>query len=128
MSSDYKVGYKHPPKETRFQPGQSGNPRGRSKGVKNLATDLEEEFSESVIVNEGGKQLVITKQRAMLKALLSKALKGDARAANALINLKLGLEQTDATRVGGAALSEEDKNILAEYEACILRNAKSTGE
>ncbi len=33
------VGYCKPPKRTRFQPGQSGNPRGRPKGTKNLKTD-----------------------------------------------------------------------------------------
>lgn len=27
----YKVGYRNPPKETRFKPGQSGNPKGRPK-------------------------------------------------------------------------------------------------
>jgi hypothetical protein len=28
-----EVGYKHPPKRTRFKPGQSGNPKGRPKGT-----------------------------------------------------------------------------------------------
>ena len=28
----YEVGHGKPPKETRFKPGQSGNPRGRPKG------------------------------------------------------------------------------------------------
>ncbi len=30
-ASDDKVGYKHPPKRTRFKKGQSGNPKGRPK-------------------------------------------------------------------------------------------------
>jgi hypothetical protein len=29
--TDYKVGYKKPPVESRFKPGQSGNPAGRAK-------------------------------------------------------------------------------------------------
>ena len=43
MSDDYEVGYKKPPIHTRFKPGVSGNPKGRPKGTKNLATDLAEE-------------------------------------------------------------------------------------
>ena len=39
---EYDVGYKKPPKRTQFKPGQSGNPRGRPKGTKNLKTDLAE--------------------------------------------------------------------------------------
>lgn len=34
-NTDYEVGYKKPPKHTRFKPGQSGNPRGR--GASNFA-------------------------------------------------------------------------------------------
>jgi hypothetical protein len=29
----YEVGYKKPPKATRFKPGQSGNPSGKSKRI-----------------------------------------------------------------------------------------------
>ena len=32
-----RVGYGRPPTTTRFRPGQSGNPRGRPKGARNLA-------------------------------------------------------------------------------------------
>jgi hypothetical protein len=76
----YEVGYKRPPKENQFKPGQSGNPNGRPKGRKNLSTDLREEMSQKVSVNEGGTHQIISKQRAMLKALFSKAAKGDTRA------------------------------------------------
>jgi len=33
-----KVGKGHPPVETRFKPGQSGNPKGRPKGSRNWRT------------------------------------------------------------------------------------------
>ena len=33
----YEVGYGRPPQHTQFRPGQSGNPAGRRKGVRNLA-------------------------------------------------------------------------------------------
>ena len=56
-SSDgnYSVGYGRPPEETRFKPGQSGNPKGRSKGSKNFSTHFEEELSQQVTLVENGK-------------------------------------------------------------------------
>ncbi len=122
MSKDYKVGYGKPPEHTRFKPGQSGNAKGRPKGIRNLATDLEEELSERILVNEGGRQLETTKQRAMIKALLAKALKGDTRAAAALIQLKLGLEQTKTGHDNSVPLDEEDREIL---ESFVLRVVNS---
>ena len=34
----YPIGYKKPPRDTQFKPGQSGNFKGRPKGAKNFAT------------------------------------------------------------------------------------------
>ena len=50
----YDVGFGKPPKNSRFKPGQSGNPKGRPKGAKGLRTELKEELSERISVTEGG--------------------------------------------------------------------------
>ena len=86
-NDDYAVGYGKPPASAQFRKGQSGNRSGRPKGTKNLKTDLLEELSEKVTLKEGERTRKVTKQRAMLKTLLAKALKGDPRAATTLIAL-----------------------------------------
>src|SRR5205814_10151941 len=64
-SEDYKIGYTRPPEATRFKKGQSGNPRGRPKNVRNLKTDLTEELQSRISVVIQGKKKTISKQRAM---------------------------------------------------------------
>jgi hypothetical protein len=115
--NDYPVGYKRPPLTSRFQPGQSGNPQGRPKGLKNLATDLKEELEQKILVTEGGQSKEITKQRAMVKTMMAKALKGDSRAALALIQLTLGLEQSESGQPDQAGLEEEDLAIIENFKA-----------
>ena len=51
---DYEVGYGKPPRNTRFQKGQSGNPSGRAPGNKNLKTLLIDTLNEPVVVTENG--------------------------------------------------------------------------
>jgi hypothetical protein len=87
MAGEYRVGYRKPPKATRFKPGQSGNPKGRPKGSPNLASDLSSEFGEQITVREGGQARHISKQRALIKSLMAKALQGDVRATTALLTL-----------------------------------------
>ena len=85
--SNYEVGYRKPPRATQFKKGRSGNPRGRPKGALNLATDLAAELSEKVTVREDGRSRPISKQRALIKSLMAKALKGDTRAVAAVLAL-----------------------------------------
>jgi 16S rRNA G966 N2-methylase RsmD len=115
---DYAVGYGRRPQHTRFKPGRSGNPKGRSKGTKNLKTDLMEELSERITVSEGGKPKKLSKQRALLKSLLAKAIaKGDARAANILINLILRVLEISAEEREEDLISEDDLAILDDFIA-----------
>jgi Family of unknown function (DUF5681) len=76
-SSDYEVGYGKPPRRARFRLGESGNPRGRPRGATNLALLLDEELKQRVTVNENGRRRRITKQAAIVKHMVNKALSGD---------------------------------------------------
>ena len=117
MSGDYKVGYGKPPKKHRFKKGQSGNPRGRPKGTRNLKTDLAEELAERISLREGERALRVSKQRALLKSLMAKALKGDARAAALILALVQRLLSEDAAEGQAVELSTEDKAILTRFLA-----------
>ena len=60
----------------------------------------------------------------------AKALKGDTRAVNVLINLILGLEQTNRNGQVDRVLSKEDQAILDDYKNQLLRefNSNHNGE
>src|SRR5260370_38480133 len=57
------IGYKRPPRDCQFVPGQSGNPNGRPKGTRNFKTDLRQELNEIVSFREGDREVSISKQR-----------------------------------------------------------------
>ena len=62
---DYEVGYGKPPRHTRFVKGQSGNPRGRPPGAKNMKTLLTKALNELVVVTDNGGRRMVTKREAI---------------------------------------------------------------
>ncbi len=61
MSDDYEVGYKKPPKHTRFTKGQSGNGKGRPKGSRNFSADVKDTLKARVGLTGAGKRKKVTK-------------------------------------------------------------------
>jgi hypothetical protein len=108
-----RVGYRNPPRSTRWAKGQSGNPQGRAKGCRNLRTELAAELSETIQILEGGSPRRISKQRALLKALTAKAIQGDSRAAGLLLNLMARL--FDAEPSVAEAPAGEDEAIVEAF-------------
>jgi hypothetical protein len=115
--TDGKVGYRRPPANSRFRPGQTGNPKGRLKGTANLRTDLRDELSENIRVRKGERDLKVSKQRAMLKALVAKALRGDARAASVVLGLVSKLFEPEAETEPIPSLTADDQAILERFLA-----------
>ena len=111
-----KVGYRRPPKRTQFQKGQSGNPKGRSKGSKGLAALLNDVLKEKVPLGTTGKK--ITAREAIVRRQIINALKGDTKAFNAIWSaekesdsgkkLDLSLPKTPSAGVTAASESEHD--------------------
>ena len=81
------VGYKRPPRHSRFKKGKSGNPRGRPKGSFNLRDRLEKAGSAQVTVTANGRTKKVSKFDVFIEQLVNKAAKGDAQAAKQLIPL-----------------------------------------
>jgi len=86
------IGYRRPPVATRFKPGQSGNPKGRKKGQKNLATIINEALYRPVKIHNAGRARTLSKLEAIVEIMLHKALAGDRHAFSKIIELadKLG--------------------------------------
>ncbi len=72
----YPVGRGRPPLHSRFPKGQSGNPSGRPKGVRNLQTETIKELLGRITVTENGRQIRISKQRLLIKKLVADAPAG----------------------------------------------------
>jgi hypothetical protein len=106
----YEIGYGKPPRNTRFKPGQSGNPKGRPKGLRNFATDLKAALSMPVELSRGDKRKKVSAQEAMLARLVQQALKGDYRAIALAANLAKALGVEVQPTAGGT--SKEDEQLI----------------
>ena len=76
----HSVGYGNPPTDTRFQPGHSGNPSGKKKGLRSMAAELQDILNEQVTFAADGALKTMSKQRALASSLISAAITGDLRA------------------------------------------------
>src|SRR3979411_204641 len=123
---EYRVGPGRPPKEYRFEPGQSGNPKGAPRKPSSIAPDLkalfERALSGKVTLRQGEKEKIITKAAAGIEQLVNQFAKGDRHARRDVLALaeRLGVDlvagQGDALeQTVAAALSPNDEALLADY-------------
>jgi hypothetical protein len=82
--SKYTVGYKKPPRNTRFKAGQSGNPKGRPKKTKTVEGVVKKELFAPVTIVEHGKRRKVCMLEAIVKQHTNKAAGGDTKATTML--------------------------------------------
>jgi uncharacterized protein DUF5681 len=76
----YEIGYGKPPCEHQFQPGQSGNLRGRPRGVQNTATFLQDVLSRKIPMRWQGREQSISVRKAIYLRVVNDALAGSLKA------------------------------------------------
>jgi Family of unknown function (DUF5681) len=85
----YEVGYGRPPKQTRWQKGQSGNPNRRRKRVsKPIVEMIDAFFAGEIEIIENGIPRRVTNFEAILLQLWTKVMAGNRRAMNVWLNYK----------------------------------------
>jgi Family of unknown function (DUF5681) len=114
-SPDYAVGYRRPPKETRFAAGKSGNPRGRPNGNRPLGAILRDIIQQKIPVTENGKTRRISALEVMLRRLVNDAIRSDAKAMKLLLSLVDRHAESPETKLRLDELLVEDQAILAEF-------------
>lgn len=114
------MAYKKPPEETKFKPGQCGNPNGRPKKIPGLDELLSECLGENGI-----------EAKEIINALIKKAKKGDVRAAEIILDrmygkAKQGLDLSGTLTMQGSgfdftSLSDNDlqrvTQIINKYQS-----------
>jgi hypothetical protein len=114
---DYVVGYGKPPVHTRFQKGQSGNPKGRPRGRKNMSTLLSDALNGSVIVVENGRRKKITKREAIVTQLVNKSASADLKATQIVLAMLRDVESQADGSADPAPFTEADQQIIRRIQA-----------
>lgn len=91
---NYRVGYRNPPKHSRFQKGKSGNPNGSRKRRKliSLESAISDCLLENVTITKNGRSKKISKVRAVAMQLVNRAAKGEIGALKMIFQLLPPLE------------------------------------
>ena len=120
-SDEEAVGYRNPPRHSRFKPGQSGNPNGRPKGSKNIATIVREVLAEEISVGQRGIETKLPKREVIVRKQVEKALRGDQRAAEYVLKLDMDIDTIEALREAADKSRELSPSLRDVFKAFLER-------
>jgi hypothetical protein len=107
------VGYGRPPREHRFKPGQSGNPKGRPKGRRSENQMLEELMSRKMTIREGDRVRKISLREVIYHGIAEEAVKKKNLKAAAFLFDRAALAKL--AQPEHRELGEDDKAVLLAY-------------
>lgn len=123
------VGYRNPPKHTRFQKGVSGNPAGRPRKPPAMDTGLRNailvESRRVLSVQENGQTSLISARNAVIRSQFTSAVKGDAYAQERNLKRIEQAEKEEAEEIERINIGAE-KYIASCHEA--IEAARRSGE
>ena len=109
----YDIGYKKPPRESQFKPGNRCNPHGRGK--RKVATEaeiLKRVLNFPVEFRHRGKTKRAPRIEVMIRSLGLAALKGDVGAAAMLLRIRAHCENYGDINPITIMISEQDAIVL----------------
>jgi len=124
-NDDDEIGFKRPPKGTRFKPGRSGNPNGRPRGRKNLTTDLAALMTKRIPIRKDGELRHVTGQEALLLRLFEKAVGGDLKASAQIFAMVMKTDNQDLAEPAPQAVTDKDREIIKDF---LRRNVTSLNQ
>lgn len=129
----FSTGYKRPPKETQFKKGTTGNARGRPRGSPSDLSFSDQPMLKAALragqskikVREGEQIKEVPKFEALVEALLSQGLKGNARSAGLVLDMLRAAEQAHAREIA------EEVELWSKYKEFYshqIELARRTGQ
>jgi hypothetical protein len=111
---DYEVGKCRPPLESRWKPGQCGNPKGRPKKAYGAAPMAREALERQLPVIVRGRKTQMTVREIAYRKLGDKAAAGDQKALGFLLDLA-NEHQPLEPGFSGAILSADQSEIIQRF-------------
>jgi hypothetical protein len=106
-----RIGYGRPPKHTQFQKGNRAYLQRRGmRDRRDFAESVRSTLASKLEIREGGRKRTVTRGEANILALFDKAKRGDAAAANRLIDL----HEASASGAGDGPMVIEVHNALPD--------------
>jgi len=118
QASEYEVGYRRPPRAHQFQPGRSGNPKGRPKGARSILSILSDELDKPISAQIRGRTVTMSRREALAQRIIEQALKGDHRTVAMLVKVEgAAAPAEDQASPANQSLSPSEYALLQAYLA-----------
>jgi hypothetical protein len=107
-----EVGPGKPPRRTQFKKGQSGNPRGRPKGSRNIDKLIMDAAQRRVTANIDGKARRISMAQASAWQLATRAAGGDPKFVGQFLDRMAEIEARKTAEPSEYPLSDADLEVI----------------